>query len=661
MEKKEKYMRCSAEELAWCADYCRKYWPEEVKHILRIAEEVLRNEFVFDLPWDMEPTTEPVRFSGEIQWDYMPGEDPEFIYQFNRHRYWICLGQAYALTGEEKYVQCFLEQLRSWMGANPINERTEKTTWRTIEAGLRAENWCKAMSYMAHSLLVTEEDLGLFEQGLNMHGEYLYRHEVPFSDKSNWGVLENSGLYRIGKVLGRQEYSNRALERLYREAGLQVLPDGVHWEQSPMYHNEVLHCFLEVLHMARRYGEPLSEEFFRRVRQMAWANAAWMKPNGCQPAAGDSDETDIRDILAVSGYQLKDTRLCFLGHDRLGFEAVWDYGREAAEEYAAMGREEPEDTDFALKESGNWFWRSGWGKDADYVHFKCGNLGGGHGHMDKLHVDITIGGEDILVDSGRYTYVPGRERSGFKSAAAHNTLLADEEEYTQCLDAWDVSGMTLPVNTFGSRQGIYRYAEGGHPGYWKKGILLNRRVVSLGSRIHILADEAWGSGTHTYSRLFHFNPEGRVKLSREKAEFTYTGSRAGAVFVTLPEEAEAASGSCMISGTYNRKQPAACVSVSHTLSGFGSMITVCLGWTGACEPYKVRRTAVTAPAAGKELPENIAEGIIVEYGKEAWLLVIRHCETASGCEYIGAEGRYGMGQVMVCSLNTEKEFTILKW
>lgn len=281
--------------------------------------------------------------------------------------------------------------------------------------------------------------------------------------------------------------------------------------------------------------------------------------------------------------------------------------------------------------------------------------------MDKLHVDITIGGEDILVDSGRYTYVPGRERSGFKSAAAHNTLLADGEEYTQCLDAWDVSGMTLPVNTFGSRQGIYRYAEGGHPGYWKKGILLNRRVVSLGSRIHILADEAWGSGTHTYSRLFHFNPEGRVKLGREKAEFTYTGSRAGAVFVTLPEEAEAASGSCMISGTYNRKQPAACVSVSHTLSGFGSMITVCLGWTGACEPYKVRRTAVTAPAAGKELPENIAEGIIVEYGKEAWLLVIRHCETASGCEYIGAEGRYGMGQVMVCSLNTEKEFTILKW
>ncbi|MFR3753079.1 MAG: heparinase II/III family protein [Enterocloster sp.] len=39
----------------------------------------------------------------------MPEGDPEFIYQFNRHRYWICLGQAYALTGDGKYAECFVE------------------------------------------------------------------------------------------------------------------------------------------------------------------------------------------------------------------------------------------------------------------------------------------------------------------------------------------------------------------------------------------------------------------------------------------------------------------------------------------------------------------------------------------------------------------------
>ena len=30
-------------------EYCRTYWPEDVEHILRVAEEVCRKEFLFDL------------------------------------------------------------------------------------------------------------------------------------------------------------------------------------------------------------------------------------------------------------------------------------------------------------------------------------------------------------------------------------------------------------------------------------------------------------------------------------------------------------------------------------------------------------------------------------------------------------------------------------
>lgn len=33
---------------------------------------------------------------------------------------------------------------------------------------------------------------------------------------------------------------------------MQIMPDGVHWEQSPMYHNEVLHCLLDVILLAKR-------------------------------------------------------------------------------------------------------------------------------------------------------------------------------------------------------------------------------------------------------------------------------------------------------------------------------------------------------------------------------------------------------------------------
>ena len=95
-------MGVSAAEREKRADLSRKYWPEDCKRTMKTADEVLEHTFLFQLPWDMEQTQEPVHFPEKIHWKYVLNEDPEFAYQMNRHRYWICLGQAYGLTGEEK-------------------------------------------------------------------------------------------------------------------------------------------------------------------------------------------------------------------------------------------------------------------------------------------------------------------------------------------------------------------------------------------------------------------------------------------------------------------------------------------------------------------------------------------------------------------------------
>ena len=85
------------------AAYCKKHWPQDCAHIIEVASAVCRNEFMFDLPHDLEQTWEPVCFDpeGQVDWEYRPDSDPEFSYQFNRHRFFICLGQAYWLTGDE--------------------------------------------------------------------------------------------------------------------------------------------------------------------------------------------------------------------------------------------------------------------------------------------------------------------------------------------------------------------------------------------------------------------------------------------------------------------------------------------------------------------------------------------------------------------------------
>ena len=137
----------SREELRACRTYVQTWRQEETASRLEIADQVCENKFIFNLPWDMEQTAEIVAFGEKLDWQYMPGKDVEFIYQMNRHRYWICLGQAYAITEKETYVKTFVAQMTDWIRNNAITAGTKEKTWRTIEAGIRAENWIKAMGY----------------------------------------------------------------------------------------------------------------------------------------------------------------------------------------------------------------------------------------------------------------------------------------------------------------------------------------------------------------------------------------------------------------------------------------------------------------------------------------------------------------------------------
>ena len=83
------------------AELARKLNQEEAEHVLRTADAVRRHSFLFDMEWDMERTYEPLEFGDCVDWEYRPGDDPEFTWQFNRHRFLICLGQAYLMTGDE--------------------------------------------------------------------------------------------------------------------------------------------------------------------------------------------------------------------------------------------------------------------------------------------------------------------------------------------------------------------------------------------------------------------------------------------------------------------------------------------------------------------------------------------------------------------------------
>lgn len=703
-----------------CKEYVKTRWRKETVERMEIADQVCENRFIFNLPWDMEQTNRIVSFGKKPDWLYMPGEDVEFIYQMNRHRYWICLGQAYAMTGREIYVKTFASQMMGWILENPISEQTREKTWRTIEAGIRAENWIKAMGYMIKNPNITDEVLEAFTGSMLLHGQYLASNKRSFSTKSNWGVLESSGLFAIGKMLegcttgstkqcGR-EYAQLALERLERQLDTQVMDDGVHWEQSPMYHNEVLRCCLEVLRIAGVYGTEVPSGIISLTKAMAYADLFWQKPDGTQPAGGDSDSTDIRDILTASAYQFKEPLLKSGAFPMFDYESIWDYGRAAALEYELLDSKEPKEELIWLKDSGNWYLRSDWGAGADYLHVRCGGLGGGHGHFDKLHIDLVVNGEDFLIDPGRYTYVDGAQRYRLKSAAAHNTVTVDGQEYTHCLDPWGVSGLPMPVNGGCKKKEGYTYIRCGHTGYMERGVLVNRHIVAVGTKAYVICDEFCSLGAHSYSQHFHMAPECGVSVgagkqneaSKDEAPTVLIEGKAFyAKMCHLTEGVSAQTETFPVSRHYNQMEQATAVGFckKHAMkepnSGaieMDSMITVIFcankdadkdagkemhnkemnnnesrmdGYTAALVP-------VFSQTKGRCLSGQEAEGILLSCQGKQYLVVIAHVEAGADCEYIGAKNRYGLGRVMVTELEPEelgqnvspgeeKGMTVLGW
>lgn len=358
-------------------------------------------------------------------------------------------------------------------------------------------------------------------------------------------------------------------------------------------------------------------------------------------------------------------------YPRLDYESIWDYGQAAALKYEALGTKEPKELMIWQRESGNWYLRSDWGSSADYLHVRCGGLGGGHGHFDKLHIDLVINGEDFLIDPGRYTYVDGEERRRLKSAAAHNTVLVNDQEYTHCLDAWGVSGLHSAINGSCNRKGSYTYIQCGHTGYVQQGVLVNRRILAIGTKVYIVCDEFCGSGPHHYSQHFHIAPECYVS-EKEGQDNTVcvSGKKFEAKMCCLSEHFERKLETFPISRHYNQMQQAESVTYytkpeaivpqgEHTFAKTASMLTVifCTDKENGQESmteYTAERIPVVSLTRGACLEQCEAEGILLSCQKEQYLVVIAHVEAGADCDYIGAMNHYGLGRVMVAKLLPEE-------
>ena len=261
------------------------------------------------------------------------------------------------------------ELIAAWIALHPPKPGDP---WHPYVCSTRIGNWIAALT-LEPSLATPEvaESLGrqLAYVAANVEDDILGNH-----------VIRNARALVLGGVAtGSGRLARRGLELLRRELPEQVLPDGGHYERSPVYHSIVLRDLLEV---EAATSEPFLAGPIERMRAFASALA---RPDGA-PSLFNDGSLDLAPQLNLPAPA---------------------YGVSTF----------PETGYVVVRSSGLW------------LAFDCGPASPSflppHAHADALSFQLWVDGEPVVIDPGTWTYAAGPERDFLRSTRAHATVTVD--------------------------------------------------------------------------------------------------------------------------------------------------------------------------------------------------------------------------------------------
>ena len=358
----------------------------------------------------------------DIDWFYNPTkvrddlpDNNEWQWQLGRMGYWGELARAWWGSGEDKYVDGFVKELRSWVHNCPRPEKVNNSAgsaWRTIECGIRlGGSWPNAYHRFLSSPRFTDDDLMLYLKSVWEQADYL--HNYPTT--GNWLTMELNGLYTTAAVFPEfrksAEWRKYAMDRLYEELDAQFLPDGAQVELTPGYANVALGNILSLPRLAKLMGRTaeMPADFIARMQKAYEYNLYLMTPDRSLPTFNDSWPVNVPGTLNITAE---------LFPERTDFAWIRSDGKAGVP---------PPETSHAFPYAGYYALRSGWEKEANYAAFDAGPLGYGHVHQDKLNLVVYAYGRELLYDNGGGQYENSPFRRYATDTYSHNTVLVDHQ------------------------------------------------------------------------------------------------------------------------------------------------------------------------------------------------------------------------------------------
>ncbi|MEQ8178409.1 MAG: alginate lyase family protein [Amphiplicatus sp.] len=494
------------------------------------------------IDWALDPVKR-LRFPEGFpykSWDLFrdrPGDaDVKFPWELARCQHFLTLAQAWRLTGEARFAQEIVDEIKDFDEKNPPGVGVNWTC--TMDVGIRAANWAMALDLVNNCAALSADDLYAAYSSLYEHGTFIRANlENTYETTSNHYLSNVVGLHFIGAFFADlpagKEWIKFASASVEKEIDIQVLADGADFESSVPYHRLVIELFLASYRLSQHLGKPFSTHFAQRLGEMVDYLVGVLLPDGEMPVFGDADDGRLMIATDYCSWNRKDARHLLgpvslaLGRDdwreiateSAQWESIW-WGFDGNK--FTPGAMAPGDNARLYPEAGAAVSRRrDGGRYLLATNSIVGTKGfGNHKHNEQLSFEYHDEGQPLIVDTGSYVYTSDFDaRNLFRSTAHHNTLQIDGVEQNEFNPVWlfRMFEKAHPEHVRFEAKGDVVVYEGLHKGYETQ---LEAPVRHARRFTHDRAtgaldieDRLTGEGAHDLVWSFHFHPSVTPELA----------------------------------------------------------------------------------------------------------------------------------------------------
>jgi uncharacterized heparinase superfamily protein len=369
--------------------------------------------------------------------------------------------------------------IHRWIAENPPGTGTG---WEPYPTALRIVNWIK-WGLSGNGLHTKWRD------SLAVQARWLFKQiewHLPGTHLfANAKALVFAGLFFEGEEARR--WLDHGMAILSRQMPEQILPDGGHFERSPMVHALAVEDMLDLINLSRTYANAVPGA--HRPFVATWPDiAAGMRRYLallCHPDGGIAFLNDAALGVAPSYADLEQYAT------RLGLTAI-DSGSEGL---THLG-----DTGYIRMAN----------KDAlallDVAPIGPDDLPG-HAHADTLSFELSLFGRRVLVNSGTSEYGAGPERQRQRGTSAHNTVTINGENSSEVWSDFRVARRAKPFGLWVESNDDRMKVSCSHDGYRRlPGQPVHRRFWHFSPGELTVTDSIEGN-VKTARARFHFHPD----------------------------------------------------------------------------------------------------------------------------------------------------------